>query len=506
MKSIPNPCRQLTIICLLMVTLFSSCSKDSSFGGGAERRAELVSILPDDATITVSFSPAAILKSAGMEVSGNSVKPSKAIERLADSNGLYGEAIKFITEAKGIDYSAAVVAGGTENGYILFALSDAHKFCDWAKSKDMTVTNSDSYIICYKNPQSPAIVIDGLTAWFIGAAADADKALSIVESSKSAAADKKIAQWKIDRLVEDDINVLVNVEAYSKEMYSAFSSLGLPIPSQSLYSTNCKYTSSDINFDGPTVRMVGEAFDNDGNLTTIFNKDEVSTVPSSVLALVKNSQIAVACTLPDALKSQFVSYIMDIVAIQNPGFEYADILKQSFDAMTSFTLGISTRDDMSIANFKPTDIMATLAIGYDRPAAEKAVTMIMPEVKKFGADKEFSEIWNALSGQSTYTFSPEDSMPDFKLYLTGKDNTVFITTDSAISDLKLSADPKLEGLIAYSVINLKKSHPGLALTNCPFGIDSRFTSTNEKSEGYITLTDTDGPILETLITFISRFL
>lgn len=496
MKLIPTLYRQLSTLCLLMVILLSSCSKDATTG---ERRAELLSALPDDAMITVALSPAAVLKSAGMEATSDGIKLSKSIERLVASNSSLNKVVSFITSAKGIDYDAAVVAGGITNGYVLFALSDVDKFCDWAKGNDMEVTKDGSYTVCYKDIQSPAIVIDGLTAWFIGSAADADKAVSIVENNKSAAAKNKIAQWKIDRLTKADINVIVDFETYGKEMSSAFAMLGLgAMPN--IYAPNCKYTAGDINFDGPTVRMTGEAYDEEGKITTMFAEETVSPIPSSTLALVKGSQIAIGGAIPETLKDM----IVNMTAMYNIDKEYRDILSQCLSSLKSFAFGISTRDGMSIANFKPTDINATIAVNYDKAAADKAVTLLSPLAKNFGVDKELAEGWNAWTGKTTLDITPEPSMPSFKIYLTGRDDIALLSTDSNIRGIKLSDDSSLKGLISYLSIDIKKSHPGLTLVGCPFGIEARMTATNEKSEGYITLTETDSPILESLITFISR--
>lgn len=101
--------------------------------------------------------------------------------------------------------------------------------------------------------------------------------------------------------------------------------------------------------------------------------------------------------------------------------------------------------------------------------------------------------------------SPVSQFPDFKIYFTGKENVALISTDADIADTKLKSDSSLENLVAYISIDLKKTHPALALVNCPFGVKLYATTTAEKSEGYMTLTDTDGQLLETLINFISRF-
>lgn len=496
MKLIPALFRQLSTLCLLMVILLSSCAKDATNG---DRRAELLSALPDDAMMTVALSPAAILKSAGMEATADGIKLSKSIERLVASNSSLNKVVSFITSAKGIDYDAAVVAGGISNGYVLFALSDVDKFCGWAKDNDMEVTKDGAYTVCHKDIQSPTIVIDGQTAWFIASAADEEKAVSIVENNKSAAAKNKIAQWKIDRLMKADINALVNIETYGKEMSSAFAMLGLSAM-PNFYATNCKYTAGDINFDGATIRMTGEAYDEAGKVTTMFAEGTYSPIPSSILALVKDSQIALGGSLPDA----FNDMISNMVAMHNLDKQFSDCFIQCFRALKSMTIGVSTRDGMSIANFKLSDISSTIAICYDKTEAEKAVALLTPIAKNYGIGDDLAKCWNAWTGKTTFDFTPNPQMPDFKIYLTGKDDIAFISTDAKISDIKLSDDSRLNGLLSYMSIDIKKSHPGLSLVGCPFGIEARMTATNEKSEGYITLTETDSPILESLITFISR--
>lgn len=498
MKSIPDFCRRLLTLCMLMSVILVSCNKDSVTS--TDRRSQLISELPDDAVITLAFSPAAVLKSAGMEVSPDGVKPTKSLEKLVASNKSLSSIVDFITGAKGIDYSAAVVAGGTTNGYVLFALSDVHRFTDWAEDKGMTITNNGSLIVCYKGISAPAIVVDGETAWFIGSAVSPDKAVEIVKNNKAAAADNKIADWKVDRLMnDDDINVIVNIEAYSKEMTSALSTLGISNSLANIYGTNCKYSSAEINFDGPTIRLTGEGLDEAGKPTAIFAEGTYTIIPSEAISLVKDSQIAFGFTFYDAWKNMMA----ELANVYRLDKEYRDIISQVFSSVKAITMGFATKGK-SFTN--PTDILATMAVDYDKPEAEKAVSMLLPLAKQFNIDKNLTDGWNAFCGKSTYVLTPESSMPALKVYITGRDGLGLISTDKSISDVKISPDPKLDGLIAYSVIDIEKSHPLLALANCPFGIDSKFTSTNEKSEGYITLTETDGPILETLISFISRFL
>lgn len=496
MKLIPALFRQLSTLCLLMVILLSSCAKDATM---SERRAELLSFLPDDAMMTVALSPAAILKSAGMEATADGIKLSKSIERIVASNSSLNQVVSFITSAQGIDYDAAVVAGGITNGYVLFALSDVDKFCDWANDSDMEVTTNGSYTVCYADMQTPAIVIDGMTAWFISTAEDEDQAVEIVENNKSAAAKNRIAQWKIDRLMTADVNAIVDIETYWKEMSSAFAMLGLPAM-PNIYATNCKYTAGDINFDGPSIRMTGEAYDEAGKSTTMFAEGTFSPIPSSTLALVKNSQIASGGTIPAAFKDM----IVNMGALYNIDAQSREIIRQCFSSLKSMTLGFSTRDGMSIANFMPSDISATIAIGYDKTEAEKAVALLTPLAQNFGIGKEFAEGWNAWTGKTTFDITPEPTMPDFKIYLTGRDDIALISTDAKISDVKLSDDSSLTNLTSYLSIDIKKSHPLLTLAGCPFGIDAHMVATNEKSEGYLTLTETDTPILESLINFISR--
>lgn len=483
---------------LFLAAILASCSKDQS----ADRRAELLASISDDASVTVAFSPSAILKSAGLEANADGITLSKPIERLVAANSGLKKIVDFVANAKGIDYSAAVVAGGTTDGTALFALADRARFCNWAKEAGMEVTDEGDFTVCYKGPHTPAIVIDNMTAWFLGSAADAQAAAEIVKKHQAAAASNRLATWKAERLAKGDINVLVDIVAYNKEMSSAMAMLGIQGVSD-IYGDNCHYSISECTFAGPTVRISGEAFDSEGNATPMFAPESITTVPSEALGVVKDDQIAIGGTLPDAWKSLMLNILMARSGLDS---DQAAIVKQTVDAFKSLVIGLSTREGMSITSASPSDVTANVFINYDKAQATKAVEMMMPFARDLGIASQLSEVWKALSGESTYTITPEATLPDFKLYLSGRDALAIVSTDPAMSEAKLPADPKLAGLIGYVNIDLKKSHPALSLSGCPFGIEARFTTTNEKSEGYLTLTDTDRPLLESLITFISRFL
>ena len=486
---------------LVVATIVTSCSKSEI----ADRRADLLAMTPDDAPVTVALSPAAILKSAGAEIKGDGVVLPAQLEKIISKNKDIKHVAEMLTSAKGVDYNTLVIAGGTESGCVLFSLSDEAKFEGWAADNGMEVSNVGAYSVCHTpDSMNPGIVIDSNgIAWFIGSCADPAKAVEIVEANKHRATDNRLAEWKIENNEKNDINILINLEKYS-DMISGIIATTMPgfsIPS--VYSETCKFSFSDIDFDGPSIRMAGEAFDNDGKQTTVYAEGSFEPIPSKALNLIKDSQIAFGFAIPQPPKEFYVSFFAQDMG--QLGTEYQNTIKSTMNALKSVVFGVSLKEDASIAGFKPTDLSATAAVAYDKSIAESAAADWIALAENSDLKATLTNGWNAWKEDSTFVIAPQPAFPDFKLYITGRDDLAMISTVADIASSDLKDNSSFDKLVAYGSINLKKSHPVLALVNCPFGVEMRFTATDKKAEGYITLTDCDTPVLETLLNFISRF-
>lgn len=478
---------------LLFSLIVTSCSKNA-----ADHRGELLALVPDDAPITVAMSPSAILKSAGAEASDRGITLSKELEQLISKDNYVKQFVDLIASAEGIDYNCAVIAGGTEFGSVLFALENPDKFKSWAENNGLDVADEGAYTVCHsKDAMQPGIVIDNNIAWFIGSCPEAAKAVTIVESNKERCKNAPLAEWKINRLSNSDVNVLVNLDTYSAMISSIMSMSGLSLPQY--YSPECKFTAADFNFDGPTLRMNGEAFDEEGKPAAMLAEGSYEPIPVRTLELVKDCQIAFAFTMPDAMKDMFGSLIAQEAAGMDA--EYTKFVTASLNTLKSMTFGASLNENASIATLKPTDITATAAIVYNKTAADSLAKDVIALANDTDIEATLSNGWKAWQEDSTFVIAPVPQFPDFKIHFSGHGDVALVSTDA---DVKLSDDTAASDLTGYASINLKKSHPALKLLNTPFGIEIYGATTNMKSEGHITLTDCDTPILETLIKFFSR--
>ena len=297
--------------------------------------------------------------------------------------------------------------------------------------------------------------------------------------------------------------MFIDVASYTEMIQKLYDQIGMNISLPSAYSADCAYGLSDINFDGPTITMTAEAFDKDGKTTPMLAAGTYTTIPSETLALVKGAQVAFGFSIPDAWAEMFSNLYTQ--EMSNFGQGYQDVVKSTIKCLKSMVFGMSFNENSSIATAKPTDFSGTVAIEYDKAAAETTAADWAALAQETDFEATLANGWKAWKEDSTFVVSPVSQFPDFKIYFTGKENVALITTDADIADTKLKSDSSLDNLVAYISIDLKKTHPALALVNCPFGVKLYATTTAEKSEGYMTLTDTDGQLLETLINFISRF-
>lgn len=500
MKFISYLCRPLTIVCLLAAFFASSCSKNEA----VDRRADLLALVPDNASV-VALNPAAILKSAGAEVSSNKIKLTKQLQNLSEIGNAFGVYFNIITEADGVNRYSTVAGGTKDNYFWLIAIDSPSSFISWAKKNDFEVIADEKQTVCLKEIETMpcAVVIEGNIGWFAATAPTADAAVEYVAANKSAAENNSLAQWKIDRLVKSDVNLFIDVASYTEMIQQFYDQAGINMNLPSFYSGDCAYGLSDFNFDGPTVKMTAEAFDKEGKTTPMLAPGTYTTIPSETLALVKDYQIAFGFSIPDAWIEMFSNLATQ--EMNNFGQGYQDVVKNSLKCLKSMVLGISFDENSSIPTAKPTDFSGTVAIDYDKAAAEATAADWAALAQGTDFEATLSNSWKAWKEDSTFVVSPVAQFPDFKIYLTGKENIALISTDANIADAKLKSDSSLKDLCAYISVDLKKTHPVLALVNCPFGIKLYGATTAEKSEGYLTLTDTDGQLIETLINFISRF-
>lgn len=482
-------CRIATVATVLSLVL-ASCSKTET----ADRRADLLANVPDDATITVAFSPAAILTSAGIEVKSDGLTLSKSIERLLSSDQDAYSMIKKIAGAKGINYNSAVIAGGTTGGCVLLALQDAGKFCSWAKDNGLTVENEGEYTVCYTDQMSPVIVVDGLTAWFYGSA-DKAKAVSMVEETKAAATEKKLADWKLPILTKGDVDMIIDMSSYSLELNKLLSVVGMsnlvPDCEEGLYST------CDFNLDGSTLAITGDVYDSNGKIAPMFAEGTYTPLSKGIVDLVKGSQWACAASLPETYKNIFMAVVLS--EMRGMSAEQQNTVSSLVGSIRNFALGFSMDENAMLINPKPSDFAATLALNIDKPAFGKAINTLLAGFP----EPQVAEAVNAWINNTSTTIHPT-GVNDFSITFAGEGDFAIASTDEAKALTKI--DPSdVTNLTAYFKLDLPKGHALPSMFNCPFGVDAEGYTTDSHTEGHVTLTETDAPFLETLINFAARF-
>ncbi len=486
----------LPTLVMLIALISSSCTKQTE-----DHRHHLLSVLPDDVSV-VAFNPTSIFESAGASVSSDAIALPKQLAWMSSANEIIATYAELITSAKGIDRNCTVIGGNTDTYFWLMAVNDTSGFQSWADKQGWTISQSEGYTVCMKSDDnnSPAVVIDNDIAWFIPSSGDASQAAAYVTSFKSGDTRQAIASWKVEHLMDNDINIIVDLKSYSELMSALFAQSGVEMPAY--YAPDCRYSTAEIDFDGPTLRVHGETFDEQGNRAPMLSNSSYEPLKPATLDLVKDCQIVAAFAVPDQMKKAFADFSSS--QINSFGTAYAGTISSVINTIKSLALGISMDESSSVMNLKPTDITFTAAISYDKAAAGPIATDLIALSQGSGAEAVVAAAIKACQENTTFSFAPVAQFPDFKINFTGRDDAAIVTTVSDINSLTTADSEKCNDLIAYMTIELKKSHPLLTLANCPFGVKMRFTSTNESTDGYITLTDTDSPILESLISFIGR--
>lgn len=499
MYFLKNICCQFMALSLFVILCMASCT-DKNTG---DRRAELIAMTPDNASI-IAFDPIAILKSAGADVDGKRIEPMPTLSRFTDA-GSFGAYFSAITSADGVNRSATVI-GGDNNGYFwLIALDSPSAFVSWTKNNDYEITTIDEYTVCLKQVDSfpCAFVVDGSTAWFVPSAPTPDDAMKLVKKIKAAASESSIAQWKVERLAGSDINLLIDMKSYGEMMSAVLSTAGIELP-QARDNAQPAYSVTDIAFDGPTIKINSECYDASGNHAPMFVAGTYSPISSSLLSFVKDYQLSLSFSLPDVVKNTIGAMLKNTYSLPEclaPGL--MDVT-QALKPLKSFSIGMSIDENASIADLKPTDMSAILSIEYDKGEADKTLPGLLDYIHNYDLGMTLANGMKAWRENSMYVVAPVTEFPDFKIYFSAKDNFAFVSTLAGMADLDMDASSGASDKIADFSLNLKKSHPVLAIFNCPFGVEINMTSTDEKSEGYVTLTDVEGGFLENIIKFITR--
>lgn len=493
MNFLPKLHSIITSTTLLLILFLSSCSNNDD---SQANRAQLLGLIDNDALIVGACDPAAFLVSAGAKVDGNEVVLPDNFKLMAQNGNEVFAALSELTSAKGVDYHNLVFSLSADDNTVIFALNNPSSFASWAKDKDMTRENVGELTVFVKN--DVAIVVDGNIAWLIVEPESAADAAKKVNDKAAKSLSNPVPQWIAERLSTGDATFVYDLKGLSDAVAKDFKKLGLDY--DSVYTPQCKYFSFECNFNGPSLKINGQSYSAEGKQVDLLTEGTYEPISTKALSLVKDSQIALAFSLPESWKKWFEN----VYKLDQSNAEYADLVLSTYDALKSISLGVSLREGASIATFKPTDIIATVAVVYNKQSAELAAEKWIDFAKKNGIGSTMANGWKVWKENSTSTFAPFQEMPDFKLHFTGRDDLALLSTDAAISSAEIKPDASLDKLIAFFSVDLKKGHPVLQLVACPFGIKIYGTSNVSDYECEITLTDTDKPFIESIINFAGR--
>ena len=211
---------------------------------------------------------------------------------------------------------------------------------------------------------------------------------------------------------KSDVNLLINLEKYSEMMSGIFAMTmpGFNLPEY--YSDRCKYSFSDLDFDGPTVRLFSEAFDAEGKSAPMLGKGTFEPIPSKALNLVKDNQIAFGFAMPAAFKKAFETFTTQGMA--GMGSKYQKTVAATLNTLQSITFGISLDENTSLVGLRPSYISATAAIAYDKDRVEGMANDWIKLAENSDIKASLQNGWKAWREDSTFVMAPLSQYPDFK--------------------------------------------------------------------------------------------
>ena len=499
MNSLPN-FRTLVASAMTMLLLFlASCSSNEI---RSDRRAELLGMIDKNALIIGAVDPAAVLKSAGAKVDGGEIVLPDNFKRMANNGNKAVSALMELTSAKGVDYYNIVFSASADDYSVVFALTNPDKFVSWAGDKGMAEETVGQFRVLTEKDGDVAVVVDKDIAWLIVEPESAADAAQKVNAKAKAASEKSMPLWMKDCLSKGDAAVVYDIVGASQIMMKELKQIGMD--NSSLYNPECKYCAFVCTFDGPSLKISGNAYSADGKVADMLPEGTYETISTKALSLIKDEQLAFAFSLPDNLK-KFYASLMNQQGLMNYNTDYAVALASSLDAIKSISFGASLRQGSSIATFKPTDIVATAAVEYDKAASEAAAEKWIALAKKGGMETAIANGWKAWNEDSTFVIAPVAQYPDFKINFTGRDGLALVSTEASIGKTEIRPDASLDNLTAFFSVDLRKDNPILQIVACPFGIKIYGKSDKDSYMCDFTLTDCDGLFLESIINYVSRF-
>ena len=474
----------LSLVATLLIALLSLTGCD----GGS--RGDVLKYASDTDALVMTVSISDIMRNAGAEASGDKVTLTPALAHLV------GEKEGGTRVGVNLD-GCGFMVNLDDNGYTMFTaeITDADIFRKALEQIDMERTGDTDGLETYAGRGNAYVVIDGELAVFF-TASRGQNAADVLSAARAAAEEHPLAQWKREALEkEQTLTALVSIEAVKRA-----------VPQLNMASMSYdpeKLATATVTLEGELadaeLTLTGRVLDADGGVMS-------SALPD------KKADKAILEYAPADAMAAFYTMVPE-----------NDNWKETLTDVFRYTLGYSPtgEDDELIGTMSEflskTDGSVMLAGGINNliKAGDVSGWDVTAAVQmKAGAAAEY--VGKARANFDRAGVAVQEVPGGVRAYWAELGSPLTLKADGDVLLLSTLADPKrikehrylklnaIDAPLGGFELSLPKECPVMAILGSKWGVEMTATATPEETKWTARLTDTDKPLIQTLIETFYR--
>lgn len=502
----------LLAVLTLSVLTISSCSKD--------KRAELLKNVSDDAAFVTTANPSAFIKSAGGNTEDDKITVPDAFAKIAKSElGKDGrQLIKLLESVEGINLESMTVAMYDREdckGSIMFYVTDRDDLTKWLEDNDLEQSKSGDYIT-FTGDNDLNIVLDGHIG-HVCFCSDIDDGVDYVKEIKGKADRKPLEAWKTEYLTGEAVfSALVMIDNFDDSMARAMRS--------DETNPDLSVIAGDIMLDGLHMAVNIKSLDKDGKPVDYVAEGSTGSLDPEMFNYFAEDYTlfggvslegkAFKGLLPEVMRG-FNTALLQGLFNDDP----SDYIRYYFDEYGTYQSVNPFQDAANSDNFtQPSSKVNGLAFGLnikpnakvdlsDKSSLKKALTATaLFSFKNADNAASYFDAWKNmhLNGSDVsdkkISFTPYD-MNGENVFMLLKGDDVLLSTKSSVNAGEPQLPGDLSNAAAFLSLNLPKSSPVLKAlpVKVNFGIKAWLKVSNNSATLDLTLTDTEGGLLENFL-------
>jgi len=480
---------------------------------------KLKDYVSDDATVVATLDLKRALDAADVTVTDEgTLELPKYLSTLANDMGKdERKALNQLLEFKGFDWSNTVYAMKIDvnekqaedpkvEGLIVFSVKDDDEFAASIEETDLKLDIEDEEGYKVVSNKDVAVLIKdhvGFLAFNQKGLCKVSKSAEIIETWKSEADDKPLADWKIDYLKKEKISTtLLNCKDFYKLVKTQMSSYELSM----LENLNLdKYVDSFVgmqfDIDKTNVSLAVNVFDKEGKDIKV---DHLKNFDTDLLRYANSYDIAAAGLGIGDLNAAVNSIIKNV----NPNAEETGYIRQFANLFCNSSVFFACGPVDGLNSFnRPTfgNWHLVGAIKFENADKASQAVSLIGNAMGLANDSSGNLTVNVPVDYEYDYYSGEYRTITAPLYIKRDGQVVVLSNSATIGQGSSNIDKSVFKNKNFAfVAAMDKNNPLFTQFNIPFGVKALLASTASSAEATLSLTGTSGKFVEVLVKFFTE--